>query len=156
MERLALEVIPVKLKLSRPPITWPEDKDVPVRVQGAQAARIRSFQVIEKAGRALEGVVGEHQYMPSQLRDDVTSDYAIRMTEKAIEDVASGRIPEWEGTGNAWTVVLRPSGAEFEFSIMDGERGGRVSLESYRLALKAWRDFLADENCDERIIDLPD
>ncbi|RZL90288.1 MAG: hypothetical protein EOP82_16185 [Variovorax sp.] len=94
--------------------------------------------------------------MPSQLRDDITSDYSIRMTAKAIEDVAGGRLQEWEGTGNAWATVLHPDGAEFEFAIMDGERGGKVSLQIYRLALEAWRDFLADETCDERIIDLPD
>jgi hypothetical protein len=39
---------------------------------------------------------------------------------------------------------------------MDGEPGGKVSLETYRRALEAWRDFLADESCDERIVELPD
>jgi hypothetical protein len=153
---LAIKVELMKLKLSRTLVTWPEDKHAPVRLKGSNTSRIRSFQVIEKDGKSLEGIEGEHQYMPSQLCHDINSDYSVQMTTKAIEDVASGQIPEWEGTGNAWTVVLRPDGATFEFSIMDGEPGGKVSLEIYRRALEAWRDFLADESCDERIVELPD
>lgn len=146
----------MKFKLSRTLVTWPENKNAPVRLKGDRVSRIRNFNVIEKDGVNLDGVAGEHQYMPSQLCDDVISDYVVQAIAKAIDDVSSGRIPHWECTGNAWTVVLKLEGAIFEYSIMDGEPGGKVSLETYRRALEAWRDFLADEKCDERIVELPD
>ena len=66
--------------------------------------------------RGTEDPQCEDQYMPSQLCDDVTSEYVIQATLKAIEDVANGRLPQWQCTGNAWTVVLRPNGATFEYA----------------------------------------
>ena len=146
----------MKLKLLRT-LVRPGNKDgLPVRIKTSTPWRLRTFKLIEKDGRSTEDLRGEDQYMPSQLCDDVTSEYVIQATFKAIEDVANGRIPQWQCTGNAWTVVLRPNGATFEHAIMDGAPGGRVSLETYRRALEAWRDFLLDESCDERIVELPD
>ena len=156
MARMALEAKSMKLKLLRTLIPPTNKQGLPVRIKNFAPWRLRTFRLIEKGGKNMEDVQDENQYMTSQLCDDITSDYSIQMTAKAIEEVASGRIPTWEGTGNAWTVVLRPDGATFEFSIMDGEPGGKVSLETYRRALEAWRDFLADESCDERIVELPD
>lgn len=75
---------------------------------------------------------------------------------EAVHDVQTGRAIEKEWTGNAWTIYLRQDGVEFEYSIMDGEPGGKVSLEAYRRALEAWRGFLADESCNERVVEIPD
>lgn len=93
--------------------------------------------------------------MASHSRLDVRLEHC-EVLRQAVYDVQTGRATEKEWTGNAWTIYLRQDGAEFEYSIMDGEPGGKVSLETYRRALEAWRDFLADEACDERIVENPD
>ncbi|OUM03381.1 hypothetical protein [Variovorax sp. JS1663] len=137
--------------------TWPDtDHHNRLTRKGFCPQRLEGCEVIEKDGVSVVGTEGELQYMPYQFRDDVRSEASFLITEKAIEDVVTGRIPKWEGTGNAWTTIIFPDRVIFEYSIMDGEPGGQVSLITYRLALKAWRDFLADESCDERIIELPD
>ena len=146
----------MKFRLLRTLLPSASKEGLPAGLKNSAPWHLKTFRFLESEEKNVQNTQDERQYMPSQLRDDKTSDYSIKMTAKAIDDVASGRIPEWEATGNAWTVVLRPDGATFEFSIMDGEPGGKVSLETYRRALEAWRDFLADESCHERIIDLPD
>lgn len=94
--------------------------------------------------------------MPAQLRDDISSEYQANQLIRAVENIMSGRTDKWSATGNAWTVVLGPGGAVFEYAIMDGAPGGRVSLGAYLHALEAWRSFLIDENCLERLVELSD
>ncbi|NDZ15918.1 hypothetical protein [Variovorax sp. WS11] len=147
----------MKLRMFRVLEPWPDtDHYNRLSRKGFRPQRLDGCELVEKDGVSMAGTQGEHQYMPHQFRDDVRSEAACRITEKAIEDVVAGRIPKWEGTGNAWTTIILPDSVIFEYSIMDGEPGGKVGLETYRRALEAWRDFLADESCDERIVELPD
>jgi hypothetical protein len=71
-------------------------------------------------------------------------------------DVAKNAVSQVRVEGNAWDLVADSGGVEFIYTIMDGEPGGRVSLEIYRRALETWRDFLADESCDDRIVEISD
>lgn len=87
-----------------------------------------------------------------ELRDPKLCDEVLKRVNEAAHNVAS----QFQMEGNAWDLAADASGVEFTYSLMDGEPGGKVRLETYRRALEAWREFLADESCDERILDLPD
>jgi hypothetical protein len=64
-------------------------------------------------------------------------------TLKAIQDVESGRLPEEELGGNAWTTLITPSKVWFEGHYSQGE-GGEVSLAQYKLAVQTYVQFLFD------------
>jgi len=61
--------------------------------------------------------------MSSQLRDDISSEYQVNQLIRAVENFMSGRTDKWNATGNAWTVVIGPGGAIFEYAIADGSPG---------------------------------
>ena len=126
MARIALEVKKMKLRMSRVLEPWPDtDHYNKLSRKGFHPERLEGCEVIEMAGADVAGTQGEHQYMPFQFRDDVKSEAAFRITEKAIQDVVEGRTLKWEGTGNAWTTIISLDGVLFELSVMDGDPGGR-------------------------------
>ena len=146
----------MKIKFTRKQESWPETEYFQrLRSKGFSPKLHVDCEIIEKDDLQLEGTPAEHQYMPSQLRDDMLLEDDLNKMIQSAESVMNGSSNKWEATGNAWTVVLKPEGAVFEFSIMDGMPGGLVSLNSYIYALKAWKEFLADEKCLERVVSLP-
>lgn len=137
--------------------SWPDSEHFRrLRSKGFAPRRYASVEVVEGRNQLLDESDDEHQYMPNQLRDEVSSEFDVNLISQAIDDVTSGRHQQREETGNAWTVIIEPDGVSFEFTIMDGEQGGKVSIATYRAALEAWRQFLIDEDCDERIVEIPD
>ncbi|MGK6310283.1 hypothetical protein [Variovorax sp. DT-64] len=94
--------------------------------------------------------------MLSQIQMELRTPELCDKVLKRLDDVAKNVVSHFRVEGNAWDLVADSGGVEFIYTVMDGEPGGRVSLEVYRRALEAWRDFLADESCDERIVEIPD
>lgn len=145
----------MKLKFTRKKEDWPETEYFQkLRGKGLHPSFHMNCEILREEGGG--NVSNEYQYMPAQLRDDISSEYQANQLIRAVENIMSGRTDKWSATGNAWTVVLGPGGAVFEYAIMDGAPGGRVSLGAYLHALEAWRSFLIDENCLERLVELSD
>jgi hypothetical protein len=66
-----------------------------------------------------------------------------------IDDVRAGRTPpdaepdgSWEGTGNAHTLTVRPTGAHISNEFAVPEERAEVSLDDLASAITAWRAFL--------------
>lgn len=147
----------MKIKFTRKQESWPETEYFQqLRGKGFSPKLHVDCEIIGENDLQLKGASAEHEYMPSQLRDDMLLEDDLNKMIQSVESVMNGAISKWEATGNAWTVVLKPEGAIFEFSIMDGLPGGVVSLNSYIFALKAWKEFLSDGECLERVVSLPD
>jgi hypothetical protein len=73
------------------------------------------------------------------LEEDVQSSlaYARELLER-IEDVASGRLPEWSGTGNAHTITIRPAEVTIENEWTDEPQVAVLSHDALRASLKSW------------------
>lgn len=67
-----------------------------------------------------------------------------RELRQIVVDYREGRrSEEWEGTGNAWTLILRPEGAFIEFAVShDLEPNAAVPLEVLDQALAGWEELL--------------
>jgi hypothetical protein len=98
----------------------------------------------------------ERLYMLSQIQMELRTPELCDKVLKRLDDVTKNVVSHFRVEGNAWDLVADSGGVKFIYTVMDGEPGGRVSLEIYRRALEAWRDFLADESCDDRIVEISD
>jgi uncharacterized protein YacL (UPF0231 family) len=73
-------------------------------------------------------------FLESDLQGSIASAHEVL---RAIDGVESGEIPEWERTGNAFTLALAPEAATL-WNEMDEE------VEPYRLSLADFRQIVAD------------
>jgi len=82
----------------------------------------------EGPGRTLAG------FLESDLQDSTVAAHEVL---RALDEVAAGRVPSWERTGNAYTLTLTPEDAILEDELDD-------EAEPYVLSLPELRDILAD------------
>lgn len=75
------------------------------------------------------------EYLATDVQE---SPEVARMLLDLVDQVASGELECWEGTGNAYTLTLAPEGATIfpEFALDAGP--GHVSLAELREALSGW------------------
>jgi hypothetical protein len=64
------------------------------------------------------------------------------MLLELVDQVASGDLESWEGTGNAFTLTLTPEGATIQPELGADTEPRRVSLDDLREALEDWLDLL--------------
>lgn len=93
--------------------------------------------------------------MLSQIQVELGTPELCDEVLKRLDEVTKNLASQFRLEGNAWDLAADAGGVEFTYTVMDGEPGGKMSLETYRRTLEAWRDFLADESCDDRIIEVP-
>jgi hypothetical protein len=60
-----------------------------------------------------------------------------------IDGVAAGRVPGWEGAGNAFHLSLGPGGARIECLWDDSLPACVLSLEELRSAVGGWAEFIS-------------
>lgn len=117
-------------------------------------------RVLEYAGEEVPWaweVLDQRNFIGQHLMDILWGGQARDEVLQELDDVASGKMERTGFSGNAWSSLVVRDGVTFYFDVHDGEpNGGRVSLAGYRIAMEAWLDFLADKDCMERIVDLPD
>ncbi|MDH6165527.1 hypothetical protein M2282_000655 [Variovorax boronicumulans] len=146
----------MKIKFTREKEIWPETEHYQkLRKKGFFPGFRLNCEILRDELNESIASSSEIQYLSSQLRDDVLTEGDASRLMLAAENIMTGQLKTWKSTGNAWTVELGLDGVEFEYAIMDGPRGGRVSLLTYLRALEAWKTFLSDEGCFERIVVLP-
>jgi hypothetical protein len=87
----------------------------------------------------------------SFLEQDVQGSVAsCREYLAAAEDVGRGRKPEWSGTGNAHTVLIRPTGVTIE-NVWDERLGvAELSVEEFKQCLNAWIECISSQPADRR------
>jgi hypothetical protein len=98
----------------------------------------------------------ERLYMPSQVQVELRTIAQCDEVLRGIECVEQGHMPNYSHNGIAWDVFFDIGGVDFTYSLMDGAPGGRVGLKIYGLVLKAWREFLLNDGCEEELFCLPD
>ena len=84
-----------------------------------------------------------HQLLGQFLESDVQGNPAhCRDLLNALDDVAQGRLVQWEETGNAHTLTLTPDRVRIE-SEVDPQAGDLILKPSeFRLAVSEWMEFL--------------
>ena len=73
-------------------------------------------------------------FLESDLQGSVAAAHEVL---RALDDIESGRLPDWERTGNAYTLMLSPAGATL-WNEMDEE------AEPYALSIADLRQIVAD------------
>ena len=96
----------------------------------------------------------EQLYMLSQIQVELRTPEVCDEVLKRLDEVAKNAATQFRLEGNAWDLTADSGGVEFTYTVMDGEPGGKMSLEIYRRTVEAWRDFLADESCSDRVIEI--
>uniref|UniRef100_UPI0036D78C2A hypothetical protein n=1 Tax=Photorhabdus sp. RM322S TaxID=3342825 RepID=UPI0036D78C2A len=99
------------------------------------------FLIAEDGYPAL-GADYEHHVLADFLRGDVQAD--VSCTDEYIslcESVSSGQLPEWEGTGNAHTVTIKPDGVEI-FNEYTEESLKIISIEEFKGYLEQWKALI--------------
>lgn len=74
-------------------------------------------------------------YLQSDVQE---SPEVARMLLDLVDQVASGKLEEWEGTGNAFTLTLAPEGATIQPELGFDMEPRRYSLDELREALSGW------------------
>ncbi len=81
-------------------------------------------------------------FLESDLQGSAASAHEVL---RAIDDVESGKIPDWERTGNAYTLAVAPEGAIL-WNEMDVEiEPHKMSLADLRQTVADWVSFLEDD-----------
>jgi uncharacterized protein YacL (UPF0231 family) len=98
----------------------------------------------DKFGSRRVDTRGKHHNIGSFLEEDIQgSDNSCQETLEIVQAVAEGKLSEWEGTGNAHTVTIKPNGVTIE-CIWDESLGvAELSLDDFRECLKEWLAFIS-------------
>ena len=75
------------------------------------------------------------QYLASDVQE---SPEVTLLLLELLDQIESGELEGWEGTGNAYTLTLGPDGATIQPEFGSDAEPRRVSLEDLRDALEDW------------------
>ena len=75
------------------------------------------------------------QYLVSDVQE--SPEFTMLLLD-LVDRVASGDLESWEGTGNAFTLTLRPEGATIQPEFGSDTEPCHVSLDDLREALNGW------------------
>lgn len=75
------------------------------------------------------------QYLVSDVQE---SPEVTLLLLELVDQVASGELDRWEGTGNAFTLTLTPEGATIQPEFGSDTEPRHVSLDDLRDALEDW------------------
>lgn len=80
-------------------------------------------------------------FLESDLQGSITSAHEVL---RALDGVESGEIPDWERTGNAYTLTLSPAGATLWNEMDEEAEPYALSLAEARQVVADWVSFLDD------------
>lgn len=75
------------------------------------------------------------QYLASDVQE---SQEVTLLLLELLDQISSGELESWEGTGNAFTLTLKPEGATIQPEFGTDTELRRVSLDDLRDALEDW------------------
>lgn len=75
------------------------------------------------------------QYLASDVQE---SPEVTLLLLELLDQIESGELEGWEGTGNAYTLTLAPEGATIQPEFGTDTEPRRVSLDDFRDALENW------------------
>ena len=81
------------------------------------------------------------QYLASDVQE---SPEVTLLLLELLDQIASGELESWEGTGNAFTLTLKPEGATIQPEFGTETEPRRVSLDELRDALEDWLAAIDD------------
>lgn len=84
----------------------------------------------------------QNEVVAAFLEQDIQG--SISMVEellRVLDQVKNGQLKNWEGTGNAHTVVITPEAVVFENEFEDGLRS-TISPNEFEMALRSWQMVL--------------
>ena len=81
------------------------------------------------------------QYLVSDVQE--SSEVTLLLLD-LVDQVASGELESWEGTGNAFTLTLKPGGATIQPEFGTDTEPRHVSLDDLRDALEDWLAMIED------------
>lgn len=80
-------------------------------------------------------------FLESDLQGSVESAHEVL---RALDAVESGEIPDWDRTGNAYTLTLTPEGATFWNEMDEDAKPYALSLAETRRVMGDWVAFLEE------------
>ncbi len=87
----------------------------------------------------MEGMVESRDLIAQYLVSDVQESPEVTLLLlDLVDQVASGDLESWEGTGNAFTLTLTAEGATIQPEFGSDDEPRRVSLDDLREALDDW------------------
>ncbi len=97
---------------------------------------------IDEHGYSCAEVETEHHLIAWFLKDDVQGSlYSVNEYLELCEAVKNDELPEWEGTGNAHTVTIKPDGVEI-FNEYTEESVTISTIEEFKGYLEKWKELL--------------
>ncbi|MDC9595221.1 hypothetical protein [Xenorhabdus sp. IM139775] len=97
---------------------------------------------IDKDGYSRAEAGEEYRLVAWFFNDDVQG--SLHGVEEYIswcESVSNGELPQWEGTGNAHTVTIKPDGVEI-FNEYTEESLEIATIEEFKGYLEKWKELL--------------
>jgi hypothetical protein len=82
------------------------------------------------------------QYLASDVQE--SSEVTMLLLE-LLDQIESGELESWEGTGNAFTLTLAPEGATIQPEFGTDDEPRQVSLADLRDALEDWLSLIEDQ-----------
>jgi len=87
----------------------------------------------------MEGILESGDLLAQYLVSDVQESPEVTLLLlDLVDQVASGDLESWEGTGNAFTLTLKPEGATIQPEFGSDTEPRQVSLDDLREALDDW------------------
>ena len=82
------------------------------------------------------------QYLASDVQE--SSEVTLLLLE-LLDQIDSGELESWDGTGNAFTLTLAPEGATIQPEFGTDTEPRHVSLADLRDALEDWLSLIEDQ-----------
>uniref|UniRef100_UPI0036DF1CBA hypothetical protein n=1 Tax=Photorhabdus sp. RM322S TaxID=3342825 RepID=UPI0036DF1CBA len=97
---------------------------------------------IDERGHCRAKAETENHLIISFLEFDVQSSlYGTNEYISLCESVSNGELPQWEGTGNAHTITIKPDGVEI-FNEYTEESLKITSIEEFKGYLEQWKALI--------------
>lgn len=94
---------------------------------------------IDKNGYPRAEVSARYQLIASYLEQDVQRNpEGSRNLIQIIEEVISETRKDWEGTGNAFTLILSKDKARIESEFLDPMESCEIPIKTFQKVLKQW------------------
>ena len=105
--------------------------------------------LLDEQGHPLLDIDYKYHVLADFLSGDIQrSLFSVNEYMHACNDVDTGKIPKWEGTGNAHTVTIKKDGVNI-FNEYSEEELDINSIEEFKSYLEQWKQLLITNSATE-------